>query len=128
MSDQTASDLLKHFRLVAPVPYAEHRETLHEEFGISADLVSRLYDAHDACRRKLARVELKIYYSLISDLERKMREVPADRRRYESSALISWQNFINYVNNLEQLLNVRYPRAEKLRQQVEKWKKGKTRT
>lgn len=125
-NDPNATTILKTFRLMTPASDEKHRKVLTEQFGISDSLTSELYAAHDKCRRQLARVELKIYYSLISRMERKMRAIPVERRRYQSTELMSWQNYIRYVEKLEQLLQVRSPRTEKFLHAKEAWMKSKS--
>ena len=114
---------LGQFRLKT-FPPGEHREVLHGEFGIPCRLVSELYSTHDKCRRQLARVELKIYYSLIPRIKRRMKEISVPRRSV-SDELMSWQNFVRHMDKLEKLLHVRSPRAGKLRQHIENWKETK---
>ena len=115
-----APKALSQFRLKT-IPAGEHREVLHGEFGVPSRLVTKLYATHDKCRRQLARVELKIYYSLIPRTKRRMREIFGQRQSV-TDELMSWQNFVRHMDKLEKLLKVKSPRAEKLRQHIEKWK------
>jgi hypothetical protein len=118
--------ILRSFRLVSPAPDENLRELLIEEGGIPWHLMSELYTTHDKCRRQLARVELKIYYSRIPAVRSRMKELLPERF-YSSAELMGWGNFVRYIDKLENLLKVRSPRAAKLRKELDEWRKKKAR-
>lgn len=127
-SSGSCSRILKDFRLRTHEPNEKHREVLTEHFLIRAGLVSELYNIHDRCRRHLARVELRIYYQLITSMIRTLKKsITVDRPRpwiwdWDHTCLIGLHDSITLVDRREQLLQVRSPRAEQFRHKVKKLK------
>lgn len=116
--DPSAVKILKLFRFYLPRGSEEYQKELTETYGVPQHLVIELLSRHSKCRERLVQVELKIYYSLISSINRSMN----NKVSKDWSTLMTWQNCITYVDRLERLLQVRSPRAKKFRLQVATWK------
>ncbi len=120
MYGNQAHDLLKRFRLYFPNLSVEQTKILTDEYGISPDLLTKLWSTHDKCRQQLWRAELKIYYSLIPYMKRKVKEV-MNEDRIPDEEIKTWSHTIAYIDRLELRLYIRSPRTERFRQELLEW-------